>query len=229
MNALQGQASTPEQRNTIYSDADMPAHMRPMAEYLRAAVVTEAEKRLLRADVAARANMTEDIVAVPCSSAPGDGAASWAVDPVTGGGAPAGAVALRSLAPAGGCVGLNATLGRLAQLYLSIRVANFTQRDTQPNGYNFVLFQSRDGPAQHAQWELRAGGRLLRAGILGTPLLPGQWASVALTAVGANITAVVDGAAVVSVQDATFGWGMVALGSGWHPAWWDSVSVAAAA
>ena len=53
-----------------------------------------------------------------------------------------------------------------------------------------------------------------------------MWHTLSLEVAGDSITASVDGKKVASVTDAKFQHGMVAVGSGWHLAYFDDFSIA---
>ena len=54
-----------------------------------------------------------------------------------------------------------------------------------------------------------------------------HWHRLKLSPVGATVTGSVDGKVVGSVHNATYTHGMVALGSGWHEAFYDNFTVTA--
>ena len=66
---------------------------------------------------------------------------------------------------------------------------------------------------------------MLAAGATPSPVNPGEWHELALSFVGSTITAKLDGAVLSTVTDATTTFGNVAVGSGWHAAWFDDVVV----
>ena len=81
-------------------------------------------------------------------------------------------------------------------------------------------------------WTLSTGNnheKLLAAGVClpSSPRCSG-WVELAVTMIGHRITASVGGRQVADVTDAAFSKGMAGLGSGWHPAWFSSFSVAPA-
>ena len=55
----------------------------------------------------------------------------------------------------------------------------------------------------------------------------GSWHRLKLTTAGSTVTGNVDGKVVGSVTNSTYTHGMVALGSGWHEAYYDNFSVTA--
>lgn len=58
----------------------------------------------------------------------------------------------------------------------------------------------------------------------GTAIISG-WTTLQLATVGTSIRASINGKQVAKVVDSTYGNGMAALGSGWHPAYFKSFEV----
>ena len=65
---------------------------------------------------------------------------------------------------------------------------------------------------------------MLAVGPTPGPVSPGEWYELELAFVGSNVTASLDGAVLAQVTDTTTSFGNVAIGSGWHAAWFDDVS-----
>jgi hypothetical protein len=53
----------------------------------------------------------------------------------------------------------------------------------------------------------------------------GEFHTAAVGARGGAVTASWDGALLASITDGSSGYGMAAVGSGWHEAWFDNFSV----
>jgi hypothetical protein len=79
-----------------------------------------------------------------------------------------------------------------------------------------------------APWALQFAGASLAEGVTAAPVVPGVFYKAAVRAVGGTVTASWEGAVLATVQDAKSAYGMAALGSGWHDAWFDNFAVAAA-
>ena len=87
-------------------------------------------------------------------------------------------------------------------------------------GYCLVVYGGGD-------WELLAGGPTpLANGTLPAPFSSAQPHALALATNGTAVTASVNGATLASVSSTAFAAGMVALGSGYHPAAFDDFAVA---
>ena len=72
-------------------------------------------------------------------------------------------------------------------------------------------------------WELRAAAKVLASGKV--PYSADAWHTLRLKFALANVQAFVDRAQVADVADATYGAGMVGVGSGYHGAQFDNISV----
>jgi hypothetical protein len=80
-------------------------------------------------------------------------------------------------------------------------------------------------------WQLRAGAAtpLLANGTLpGSPFDPAAPHVLSLTTLGDAVTAAVNGTVIARATSSAYAGGMVAFGSGYHPAQFDDFSVAAA-
>jgi hypothetical protein len=86
------------------------------------------------------------------------------------------------------------------------------------DGYTLRLVDS-------GAWQVLSEQALLANGTLPTPFNSSTPHRLQLAAKGAALTAAVDGAAVWSGSDATYGKGQVALGSGYHQAAFNSFEV----
>ena len=113
------------------------------------------------------------------------------------------------------------------------RISTFKPDGTPPQGYCLIV------DANHT-WYLANGGTKGPVGrdipsVLSHGQLPAAvsggggkvaWHMLSLEVVGSSITASVDGQKVAAVTDTKYQHGMVALGSGWHLAYFDSFSIA---
>lgn len=173
-------------------------------------------------DTTYESNWAFNVGALPCSAAkPWQ---KWTVTP----GAQAGTVILASGSSDGTCLGVVTELASPAFLTASIRMSVTGGRQFFPTAYNLVVYQSRT-PAQIGEWSLQYGdSNVLAHGMTPLPIVPGGWHKLQLVAVGSNITAYIDDTRVATVVDGSGSWGSVAVGSGWHAAWADQLSVAPA-
>jgi hypothetical protein len=96
--------------------------------------------------------------------------------------------------------------------------------DFVPIAYIFSVFASPNSTAPGA-WSLDAHTTVLASGATPGAVNPGEWHELALSFVGGTVTAKLDGAVLSTVTDSTTTFGNVAIGSGWHAAWWDDVVV----
>ena len=74
------------------------------------------------------------------------------------------------------------------------------------------------------RWELATGPTHEVILANGTAIISG-WTTLQLATVGTSIRASINGKQVAKVVDSTYGNGMAALGSGWHPAYFKSFEV----
>ena len=108
--------------------------------------------------------------------------------------------------------------------FLSVRMGTTGGTTLLPQGYNFLLYKSAS-PLANAPWELWYGMTLLSNGTAPFPVTPGTFYQLTLKARGKIISALVNGQAITSVTDGQGTYGMVALGSSWHPIWYDDVAI----
>ena len=147
------------------------------------------------------------------------GITAWAPQPLGGG-----AVAFKALDGEGNCAAASPATAPPPFVFVTLRMGVTGGATLFPSGYSLVLYQS-PSPAQPGAWELLYSMTRLAAGPTPTPVLPGELHALQLTAAGTNITASLGGARLVSVDDASGGWGMVAIGSSWSSAFFTSVRV----
>jgi hypothetical protein len=159
------------------------------------------------------------VALVRCEGDSPAGVTAWALQPLAGG-----AVALQALDGAGRCAGAVPTAAPPPFVFATLRMGVTGGAALFPAGYSLVVYQS-PAPGLPGAWELLYGMTRLAAGATPTPVLPGELHALALTAGGTNLTASLGGVHLASVDDASGGWGMVAVGSSWTSAWFTSVSV----
>jgi hypothetical protein len=172
------------------------------------------------------------VLAFACKApgSPGGGNQAWALAPL--GGASGGAVALRSLLAAPPqCLDVEALPvppPPLPFVLLAMRINTYVRNGPPPSGYALRVSASPNASAPGA-WALQFAGRVLASGATAAPVLPGVFYAASVGAVGREVSASWEGVELARVQDAEglSGYGMAALGSGWHGAWFDSFSVGA--
>lgn len=108
---------------------------------------------------------------------------------------------------------------------VSGRIPSYSRGGPPPDGYNLVLSASAPSPSSPGSWRLDYKTTTLAQGATAAPIVPGTWHTLGLAFVGTKITASFDGAVVATVTDTGSSYGMVALGSGWHRAWFDDFAV----
>ena len=79
-----------------------------------------------------------------------------------------------------------------------------------------------------APWSLNFASTVLASGQTPHPILPGVFYTLNVTAKGTTVSASLDGVQLASITATSSSFGMAALGSGWHAAWFDSFQVSAA-
>jgi hypothetical protein len=110
-------------------------------------------------------------------------------------------------------------------LLLSARIHTYTRNGPPPDGYNFVLTPGANATA-NGSWQLGWKATKLAGGDAGIPVVPGIWYELAIKVNSTNITPSLNGVALTTVSDSSSGYGMVAVGSGWHHTWVDNLSIA---
>ena len=107
----------------------------------------------------------------------------------------------------------------VAYALIQVRVPNYNGAN---QGYSLVARQT-------GEWRVLVGESILANGSLPAPFNSSAWHTLSLTAKGAQITAAVDGATVLSTTNSqNAGAGQVAWGSGYHYASFDKFRMAAA-
>lgn len=102
-----------------------------------------------------------------------------------------------------------------AYVQVCSRIATYQRNGPPPDGYCLQLDTK-------GVWTLAAGTKALAQGSVAS----GQdWHQLELQAVGSTVTALVDGVVVQKMSDSTYSHGMVAVGSGWHQAFFDDFAV----
>ena len=158
------------------------------------------------------------VITWPCETPPGENEI-WQVKP-TGVNATVSFVATFD----GQCIDLIEVLApETVFLWIAARIKNFGWSFV-PSGYVLQVFASPNATALGA-WALSAQSAVLASGATSKPILVSTWYSLRLAMVGRNITATLDGSLLVSVSDTLSSFGNVAIGSGWHAAWFDDMHV----
>jgi hypothetical protein len=123
------------------------------------------------------------------------------------------------------CVDFGASPVPPPYVMLSGRIPSYSRGGPPPDGYNLVLSASSPTPASPGSWRLDYKATTLAQGATAGPIVAGAWHTLGLSFVGTKVTATVDGATVATVTDSGSSYGMVALGSGWHRAWFDDFAI----
>ena len=112
-------------------------------------------------------------------------------------------------------------------VFLSMAIAKYERNGPPPSGYTLRVASSANASVGGA-WALQFAGVSLAEGLTAAPLLPGVFHAARVSAKAGTVTASWDGAVLASVSDARASYGMAAVGSGWHGAWFDAFEVSAA-
>ena len=197
----------------------------------------DAASRTLRMATAAGGELCLDVLGSNASAGArvlayeckGDGSLNqqWALAPLGGGGP--NAVALQSaLATPHLCLDLEAAPPppppAAPYVALSMRIGVYERNGPPPSGYTLKVQLSPNATAG-AAWSLNFARTVLAAGVTPAPVLPGVFYTARVAAQGATVTASWAGAQLAQVVDdkKLSGYGMAAVGSGWHEAWFDNV------
>ena len=95
-----------------------------------------------------------------------------------------------------------------------------------PQGYSLYVNASASAGAP-GTFALYYWTQRLAWGATPAPVVAGTWYRLALECRNTTVTASLDGAVLASVQSTNSSFGNVAIGSGWHAAWWDDVNITA--
>ena len=157
-------------------------------------------------------------VAYPCN---GGGNEQWSVGTST---AAPGAVSLVSTLE-NMCVDFTAGAQASPYVMLATRIHSYTRNGAPPNGYTLYVMQSANATAL-GSWRLDYAAKNLARGDTPSVIAGGAWHTLQLDAVGATVTARLDGHVLASITDGTdSNFGMVAIGCGWHMAWFDALAI----
>jgi hypothetical protein len=165
-------------------------------------------------------------IAFPCKPEPVDSNQVWSVAPSS---AAPGAISLQSaLDTPPLCLGLRAQppgpAGAQPYVFVSMRIAEYVRNGPPPSGYTLRVALSTNATVGGA-WALQFAGASLAQGMTSSPVLAGQFHTAAVSAKGDAVTASWDGVVLASVTATNSGYGMAAIGSGWHVAWFDNFDV----
>jgi len=97
------------------------------------------------------------------------------------------------------------------------RIHNYARNGAPVHGYCLVCSELEQA------WKLLASGTTLANGALSSSIR--GWHSLSMQFKGAVIEASIDGRLLAKVHDTTFLFGMAAVGSGWHQAWFDNFAI----
>lgn len=113
-------------------------------------------------------------------------------------------------------------------LMLCARIGKYERNGPPPSGYCLTVTASANATASGA-WALAFGTQRLASGATPTPVTQGTWHTLRVACAGDAVTASLDGATLGSGAVAgqkLSAYGMVALGSGWHEAWFKDLVIA---
>ena len=127
------------------------------------------------------------------------------------------------------CLGLEALPAPLGNPYVFIasRIGKYVRNGPPPSGYALRVGLSPNATTG-APWQLAFATTVLAHGTTPAPVVAGAFHTAAVTAKGSTISASWDGATLASVTDTSSAFGMVAMGGGWHEAWFDNAKIVAA-
>lgn len=174
------------------------------------------------------------LITFPCKAAnPSPTNQLWTIVPSSAGGTVALATQMDSPSQ---CATITTVQSTLPHLKLSMRINSYTRNGVPPDGYNLYLYPSTStgtggggGEASGTgSWALFYQQAPLANGTTPIPIVASQFYTLSLTGKGSSITASLNGAPLTSVQHGGSGYGMVAMGCGWHTAWFDNFKVQAA-
>jgi hypothetical protein len=169
-------------------------------------------------------NASARVDAYPCKTA-GDANQVWQASYPS-----AGAVVLAStLASPHLCLDLETLPSPEGAPYVAIsaRIAVYQRNGPPPSGYTLRVGLSPNATAG-APWQLAFAETVLASGTTAAPVLAGTFYAAAVTAKGTTITAAWAGTTLATITgDSKSGYGMAAVGSGWHNAWFDNFAVKA--
>jgi hypothetical protein len=178
--------------------------------------------------LSANASAGARVIAFACKGgAPVDANQRWALAGVS---AAPGAVALQSALDAPPlCVGFKplppGPEAAQPYVFLSMRIGVYERNGPPPSGYTLRVALSENATVGGA-WALQFAGASLAQGVTAAPVLAGVFHRATVSAKGGAVTASWDGQVLASVTDDKSGYGMAAVGSGWHAAWFDNFEVA---
>jgi hypothetical protein len=115
-------------------------------------------------------------------------------------------------------VSADALIEKVGFVSLFGRVGSIPQNASPPNGYWLKVDHS-------GEWELGTAKAAIAAGKV--PYSANTWHRLRLRFASTNIKAFIDDKLVANLADDTYPCGMIAVGSGWHKAQFDNVSVRA--
>jgi hypothetical protein len=166
------------------------------------------------------------VIAFSCKPAPVDANQRWALANVS---AAQGAVALQSALRAPPlCVGFAqlppAPAGAAPYVFVAMRIGKYERNGPPPSGYTLKVALSANATAGGA-WALQFAGATLAQGVTKAPVLPGVFHTAAVGGKGPTVTASWDGDVLAQISDSKSAYGMAAVGSGWHEAFFDNFKV----
>ena len=108
-------------------------------------------------------------------------------------------------------------------LWIAMRINNFGSNGI-PDGYALYVTTGVNASAL-GSWTFMYKSTTLQSGETLTPIIAGVWYNFELVAEGTTITASLDGTTLARIVSNASHFGNVAVGSGWHGAWWDDIQV----
>lgn len=109
-------------------------------------------------------------------------------------------------------------------VFVSMRINTYIRNGAPSNGYALYVFASANATAA-GTWSLQFGGNVLKSGSTPSPILPGVFHTLAVQAAGSRITAFLDNVTLATLTDTSSSYGMAAVGSGWHVAYFKNFAV----
>ena len=111
-------------------------------------------------------------------------------------------------------------------VFISMRIDKYERNGPPPSGYTLRVASSVNATVGGA-WALQYAGATLAQGVTAAPVVPGVFHTAAVSAQGQVVVASWDGVELARVTDSQSKFGMCAVGSGWHSAWFDNFKVTA--
>ena len=111
--------------------------------------------------------------------------------------------------------------GNTPFLFISSRISVYERNGAPTQGYNFYVYPSKNSTS-NGSYQIGIGNKNIINQSLPIPIFVGQWYNLAIVNQGSTITFKLNNQVVTSITDNTYTYGMTAMGSGWHHAWFDN-------